>query len=283
MPKSLVELCRDLAWSQWTALGVSGRAAEPSTAIELESAIVFAAELEEVDPRLHAEVLDWCIQFADEFVSVSVLKHVVRRFESTHFDRFAAIVNSQAGTKWPTNTTTGVKFRRSGKSVCRIDRPAAIALRARKIFGINARADVLVELALHPFGPRPTWSRVSSFNELGYTKRNVSSALRDLQIGGVLDTLTIGNSLRYKLRSLEVAQLLAPLPIQASVAWGAKLALAAGLIAVQRKTANKSAVTIAVEIKKLLERHATLLPIVIVDPHDPWRSIDTWLEPWLAP
>ena len=284
MPKSLVELCTEIAWSQWVALGVSGRAPEPRTAIELEAAIVFVAELAEIDPRLHDEVLDWCVRFADAFVSVSVLKHVVARFESSRFAKFAATVNAHAGTKWPTHAKPDPKFRPSKKSTCRIDRPAAVALRARKIFGINARADVLVELALHPVVPRPTWSRISSFSDLGYTKRNISNALRDLELGGVVESLERRNALEYALRVREpLFALLAPLPQQLSLAWGPRLALCAALVDLHRRLAGKSSVTAAVEIEKLLSRRELMLAAPTIDPRDPWTSVAAWLEPWLAP
>src|SRR5438874_13128423 len=105
---SLAQSCIELAWAQWVALGVSGSAPKPEHAVDLEAAIAFAPVLDKLDPRLHDEVIDWCVQYAARVVSVSRLKQVLKLFDDDHRDRFehfAAIVNSHAGTKWPTTAS----------------------------------------------------------------------------------------------------------------------------------------------------------------------------------
>lgn len=292
MVKPLVEQCLELAWSQWVALGVSGSGVlVPRHEVDLEAAIAFAPCLEDLDPRLHAEVLDWCIHFARDFTSVSVLKQVLGMFAPEHlaaFGRFAAIVNAQGGTKWPTSEQPRA-FSPSNKSRCRLESPASVGLRARKIFGISARADILVSLALLPPSPHVQWTHVTYLLGLGYTKRNLSEALNDLHAGGMLGTMRFGNTLRYALTKSEpLRALLTPLPEGPGQPWAQCLAVAASLIDLDRRTRGKSATTRAVEVRKLLEQKRSLLgsvhlPLPELGPGDPWPELEAWLAPMLRP
>ncbi len=292
MAKPLVEQCLDLAWSQWVALGVSGSGVlVPQHAIDLEAAIAFAPYLERLDPRLYEEVLDWCVRFARDFTSVSALKQTLRIFDPEHraaFERFAAIVNVHGGTKWPTEANPR-GFVPSGKSACRLDRAASVQLRARKIFGINARADILVGLALEPPSQEPQWTHVNYLLGLGYTKRNLRDALHDLHMGGMLGSLHFGNTIRYALTKPEpLRAILAPMPKTPGQPWAERLALAASLIEVERRTHEKSATTRAVEVQKTLERKRSILERVRIQlPNlsagDPWPELEAWMEPMLRP
>lgn len=289
---SLIEQCRQQAWSQWTALGVSASAVlVPAHSVDLDAAIAFAPALADLDPRLHHEVLDWCIQFARDFSSVSCIKHCLKLFDADHQDRFAefaAIVNARGGTKWPT-TRSPRSFVPSQKSRCRLDRAAAIQLRGRKIFGINARADILVGLSQYPVQAAPRWTHVNLLLDLGYTKRALSDALNDLRAGGMLGALKVGNTIRYALSKPEpLRQILAPVPETLGKPWSKILALTASLLSVQSRTREKSVTTNAVEVRKVLERRRSSLDasaIVTPDisPGDPWPQIEAWIEPLLRP
>ena len=291
-PRPLIEQCLDLAWSQWASLGVSASVAlSPVHGVDLDAAITFAPALADIDPRLHDEVLDWCIQFAGDFASVSCIKHCLKRFDPDHrerFDRFAATVNAHGRTKWPTSLAPQ-PFTPSGKSRCRLDRPASVQLRGRKIFGINARADILVGLALYPPDPQPRWTHVNLLLDLGYTKRSLSEALNDLNAGGMLGTLRFGNTIRYALRKHEaLRQILDPLPATLGQPWAELLALTASLLSVQRRMREKSITTQAVEARKVLDRRRSALErsfITLPDLSigDPWPQISAWMEPLLRP
>ncbi|MEO7734685.1 MAG: hypothetical protein ABIY55_27255 [Kofleriaceae bacterium] len=259
--------------------------------MDLDAAIAFAPALADLDPRLHDEVLDWCIQFAGDFASVSCIKHCLKLFDLDHqerFERFAAIVNAHGGTKWPTSLPPQ-PFTPRGKSRCRLDKPASVQLRARKIFGINARADILVGLALYPTDPKPRWTHVNLLLDLGYTKRSLSEALNDLSAGGMLGTLKFGNTIRYALRNHgPLRQLLDPLPDTLGAGWSYLLPLAASLLSAQRRTHGKSVTTQAVEARKALEsRRVTLerslIPLPDLSVGDPWPQIAVWMGPLLRP
>jgi hypothetical protein len=295
MARPLVDQCLDLAWSQWSALGVSGSGVlVPHYAVDLEAAISFAPCLEHLDPRLHNEVLDWCIHWARDFTSVSSLKQMLSMFDAEHralFEHFAAIVNAHGGTKWPTDAKPRA-FVSSDKSICRLGEPASVQLRARKVFGITARADILVCLALDlPSDLPPRWVHVNDLLSLGYTKRNLSEACTDLHMGGMLGALPFGNAIRYALKPERVAplrMLLAPMPENPGPPWGPRLALAASLLEVDRRTHGKSATTRAVEVRKLLERKRPIMERGRIAPPalgtgDPWPEIEAWMEPMLRP
>ena len=194
MRSALVELCfGSRRGANGPRFGVSASGwIVPQSPVDLEAAIAFAPVLADIDPRLHAEALDWCIAFANDFVSVTSLRHALAAFDEEHrgaFDRFASIVNVQGATKWPVREPVHLdSFRPSGKSQCRTDHAACVQLRARKVFGINARADILVGLALLPDSPQTQWTHVSLLRNLGYSKRALSEALNDLAGGGMLGT-----------------------------------------------------------------------------------------------
>lgn len=296
MSKTLEDQCVDLAWSQWAALGVSASGVLTAKhAVDLEAAICFAPLLADLDPRLHSEVLDWCIQFANDFVSVASLRQALKAFDDEHrqrFDVFARLVNTHGGSKWPVEKrerTESKPFRPSGKSRCRLDRAVSVQLRARKIFGINARADILVGLALLPDSPQPRWTHVNLLLDLGYTKRTLSAALNDLHAGGMLGTLALGNTVRYALRRREaLRQCLDPLPATPGQAWSQRLAIAGSLISLKKQLDGKSEATQGVELRKLFERKHRLLERGQMPPPDlrlesPWTQVDAWIEPFLRP
>ena len=274
------------------ALGVSGSwVLVPEHAVDLEAAIAFAPALADIDPRLHDEVLDWCIQFGHHFVSVTCLKHCLRSFEATHverFNRFAAIVNAHSGAKWPASIALS-RFEPSGKSKLKLDRPASVHLRARKIFGINARADIVVGLTLLGPTPDPRWTHINLLLDLGYSKRALNDAFNDLALGGLLGTLRFGNTIRYALKNEDALRsLLAPIPARPGQPWAQRLAVAASLLDVERRTREKSATTHAVEVRKVIERHrkdlersGTFVPDIRTG--DPWPEINAWIATLLRP
>jgi hypothetical protein len=282
----LLEQSISLAWSQWVALGVSGGAPTPNHAVDLEAAIVFAPILEETEPRLFDEIVDWCSRFGSDFVSVARLKQVVKLFDADHrdrFERFAAAVNANGGTKWPTRRVEKAASV-SGKSRLRLDRASTIQLRARKIFGISARSDVIVSLLLSP----PGWTHVGLLSSLAYTSRNLAEALNDLNGGGVLGAFRFGRNM-YKLVKREpLAHLLAPIPKNSFVPWAQRLAIVAAVLAVVERTKHKSETIRAIELRKTVERVAKMAASVHEPPPsmiggNPWPTVAQWLVPLLDP
>jgi len=300
--KTMAELCREAAWSQWVALGVSGnRARLPRYAVDVEAAIAFAPALNELEPRLFEEVVDWCSRFAGGFVSLTRLKQVLDVFAGRHrplFDRFAAIINRVGHTKWPTTLGPQPPVRLTGKSRLAMNAPATIQLRARKTFGISARSDMIVALLLSPGG----WTRTSMLANLGYTRRAVMDALGDLHAGGVVDKLEVGNSPRYKLaKPKSLAQLLAPLPRTYWVPWPQRFAIAERLLHVEQRIEGKSGTVRSVEAHKAIAGMSELLSTIEdtgpaqgaaagggrshkgASSRDGWDDVVAWASELLAP
>ena len=303
--KTLADVCRELAWSQWVAIGVSGsRARLPRHAVDVEAAIAFAPALDELEPRLFEEVVDWCSRFAGGFVSLTRLRQVLDLFASRHrplFERFAAIINRGGHTRWPTSLGPQPAIRLTNKSRLALTTPAAVQLRARKAFGVSARSDVIVALLLSPQG----WTRISVLSNLGYTRRALSEALGDLHAGGVVDKLEVGNSLRYKLaKPKPLAQLLAPLPRTHWVPWPQRFAIAERLLEVEQRIEGKSVTVRSIEAHKAIAALSEVLAsIEEVGPRDDgargggtsergrrrgggrdaWDSVVAWAAELLAP
>jgi hypothetical protein len=282
----LRESCLELAWAQWVALGVSGSAPKPRHAVDLEAAIAFAPMIDELDPRLFDEVVDWCVRFAPRVVSVSRLKQVLKLFQHDHrarFERFAAIVNARGGAKWPTSAHVSRLAKLSNKSRFGIENAAAVQLRARLIFGIGARADVLLALLLSQQG----WTRVGLLSSLAYTKRSLSDALSDLTAAGLLHGYQVGNALHHRLlRKEHLGGLLGAYPDRELQPWPQRLAFAAALLTTTAHTEGKSQMIRSIELRKVFEQHRRALAAVGDDPilgGEPEALVDSWLTPRLEP
>ena len=288
--RSLVDMCLDLAWSQWRALGVSAAVARtPKHAIDLEALIAFTPVLHGVDARLYNEALDWCIGFSSRFVSLSRLRQVVKLFSGDEYPRFgafAAAVNAYAGTEWPDFDAEPARYELSQKShLPLLSVPSLAQLRARMVFGINARAEIVTTLLVNP----PASTTASQLVRLGYTKRSLADTLDELALGGILDTMRVGNAIHYQLAKRAVLeQLLGPLP-EGAPSWPARLAAVARLFEVDRRTEGKSTSIRSIELRKTLEQVRVITsavgdpPPVVPPGEDPWPPVLAWLTPLLEP
>lgn len=288
MAQPLHQACIDLAWSQWVALGVSGSARPPEHPVDLEAAIAFIPALEVLDPRLHDEALDWCVRFAPRVISVARLKQIVKLFDEDHrrqFGELAAIVNATARTKWPTTSTKAIATRTSKKSRFSIDAPGAVQLRARLIFGISARADLLA--AVSSYGPAPVTeaSLASVFAGLGYTRRNIDEALSSLDTARVISHR--GKIFHFERRTA-VRELLGSLPAGRYRPWGHWLAFAATLLATFERVKGKPQSIRSIEVRKAIQSRVSLLEASHDERYiwrgegDPWDGLTAWLLPSLV-
>lgn len=196
----LADSLRDLAWSQWTELGVTGPfRRHDQVLLDPEALVAFTAALGDLDPRLRDESIDWCVHFGDA-ISVSRLKNLLQDGIGTRqvFDHYARAVNAASRLRWPTadaGATEGPdKPQLSGKSrQADLHRPALLRLRLRAIFGVGTRADVVAELL---YATEKTAAELAS---IGYSKRQVASTLDDFTRAGLLRRRKEGNSYRFEL------------------------------------------------------------------------------------
>lgn len=287
MATSLHQACIDLAWSQWVALGVSGSAPPPEHPVDLEAAIAFIPALAALDPRLHDEALDWCVRFAPRVISIARLKQILKLFDADHrrqFGELAAIVNATARTKWPT-TAKGIAARTSHKSRFHIDAPAAVQLRARLVFGITARADLLA--AVSSYGPAPVSEAAlaSVFAGLAYTRRNIAEALSSLDTARVLSHRS---KVFYFDRRTAVRELLGTIPTGRYRPWGHWLAVASTLLAAFERVKAKPPSIRSIELRKAIHSRVPLLEAshderqIWRGDGDPWDGLSDWLLPSLV-
>lgn len=77
-----------LAWQQWSALGVAGTNACDTVAIDLEALLLLTGVVSDSDPRLHDEALDWCSE-CGHLISRPRLKQLLTAATSETRDAFA--------------------------------------------------------------------------------------------------------------------------------------------------------------------------------------------------
>ena len=212
LKKQLDQLLLDLTWSLWTELGVAGvKQKHQHVLILLEELIVLTAVLADIDPRLRDESLDWCSQY-HHLVSISRLKLLMGEMSSStcaSLSKYCSSLNSMVGTKWPLfDNSSPWKIRLSRKSCLRpLESPALLNIRARSLFGANARADLVTFFLTH----KQSDFAISDLTELGYSKRNLANFLEEFSSSGLFEKHLLRNQLRYRLvKNDRLASILSP-------------------------------------------------------------------------
>lgn len=284
MDRVLQDKAVELAWRQWTALGVAGVAPLPEHGIDLEALIAFTPFISAADPRLERECLDWCVRISPHHVSVSRLRRVARMLQPYADPRWAGLSGiATAGQADRAVLHRGLEL--SGKSrPPRLEHPALIQLRSRHIFGIGARADAVTALVMNP----REMVRLSSMGP-GYTKRAMALVMEDLASAGVVTRLTMNQAAHYKLiQEAPLRSLLAPLPTQLP-RWIERLVLVAALLSTWRRMPNHAVSSYAVELAKVLDKLRPLAAALGENPPTTGRpsilleKIATWSQSLLDP
>ena len=89
---SLLDVVLNLAWDQWTRLGVRG-ASKPyldGKSVGLEELLILTSTLAADDPRLRDEALDWCAKNSG-LISKPRLKGLLHHFDESIFSQFAQL------------------------------------------------------------------------------------------------------------------------------------------------------------------------------------------------
>jgi hypothetical protein len=213
-------LALDLAWSLWAELGVRGWSRRlESIAIDLEPLIIATAYLGTYDARLQAESLDWCVLNA-RFISAVRLRNLLPTFRHSvvlAFSRFGATVRAHRPRtmNWPALLKAEVlRFEPTGRSsVPDLDRSALVQLKLRAVFGVTARAEIVLRMLPEPARPFGI-SELSMYT--AYRKDNLSDALDMLALAKVVERnvmTTAGNTQVFRLRAEKGLQaLLVELP-----------------------------------------------------------------------
>lgn len=277
----LVEPLLDLAWSQWSALGVAGAVGPTEDPVDLEALLLLTAELADDDPRLRDEALDWCSRFHG-FASKPRLKQLLRRAPSSAqaaFGAFSGALEHHAGTPWPGSTVAApVPKSLSGKSrLPPLSRPPLLGLRLRALFGVGARADIIGAVIAYPsedFG-------AADLVFVGYSKRNLAEALDMLAAAGLFRSTRIGNRVRFSWQRREqLSALIGPLP-NAFPVWSRIMRILSGFLDLLTRLQSKSDRLVGVEAGRCFRELFQDLRLVGVDPPDlPALTLDS-LSDWI--
>ena len=236
----IFEAALDLAWSQWTALGVRGIAQPAGSAVDPEALLYFTACLADQDPRLQAEVADWCNQFG---------RYISRPRMNALASRFSENVRAKLATL---ETAVETEEHKGKSRLDHLDTSARSLLRLRCVFGANARAEVLLELLTR--GARSDDGLTAlALSEVGYSKRNIAIVLDELRLAGLLVAAREGNRIRYRLANPDaLKRVLGPLPSFSS-RWHLRLPILAAFVELAERLHGRDALVQSVEARKTLE------------------------------
>jgi hypothetical protein len=200
MPSPIPRLATDLAWSLWGELGVPSVVRNHTQVVVDPEPLILAAPLiAQHDVRLRDEIWRWCAAHADR-ISTSRLKGLARHAHPEvrkAFEALAATMATSTTVRWPhpTSTPPWPRTPEPKPRTLHLDRPSLLALRARAMVGVGARADVLTTM----LGRTDHWTRASELEHLGYSKRNVARVLGDLAEAGQLQQRGERNTLTFRI------------------------------------------------------------------------------------
>lgn len=199
----------DLVWSLWAELGVSGwRRRHQGWGIDPEPLVVVTAGLQDLDPRLRDETVDWCITYGS-YLSRARLRNLLRSAAdevTESFGIYAATVNAHSSLSWP-GATVPRDYKPTGRShIDDFTDQSLVALRLRALFGVSARSEIVRTLI-----PGATIAASEIADRIDYTKRNVADSLESLRLAGVVQIESRGNANYFRL-TRDLRSLMTPLP-----------------------------------------------------------------------
>ena len=222
----------DLAWSLWRQLGVSTWSSpHEDWAIELEPLIVYTAMIAEQDTRLLRESIDWCVS-NHGLLSLRQVRHILRAHRwptNGPIGRFGATVSRATGKPWPgVKEAAAHEVVPSGRSQApSLAKPELLQLRLRSIFGVTSRAEVVRVLLIDP---KRAWSLAEITDRVAYTRRQVTTDLEMLTLGGVTRRWESRGSFGYTLHDVEgLVGWLGATP-RVSIHWAPLFRIMAGLL-----------------------------------------------------
>jgi hypothetical protein len=193
----------DRAALQWSALGVALQASRESAVVDVEALIALTAAVGTSDARVWDGAVAWCGRHG-RFVNSARLKGVVGEMgiagaELATFSTAARLAGappwSQAAEIEP---RTPRAQRRDDLVIVGPTRNGARLLWfLRATFGVNARADIVANMAGRP-GSALTVLELAQL--IRFTKRNAAVALDDLVLSGVVERLGPSTVGRFRLR-----------------------------------------------------------------------------------
>jgi hypothetical protein len=223
-------------WREWTALGVAGQTREPvHHVVDPEALVLLTCSVGRYDQRLFDEMLDWLI-INGRFLNVQRMATMLGHEPFTGSRVVGAVSGWMASVgnpvKW-NRLAHSCSKQRPCESLFRLadgsplpepgerdpvflshgfvrnpvtirgnalpfspDALPCLLLQLRALFGVNARCEVLVYLALNRSGHPGAVAR-----ETGFSQKAVHDAMTDMACSGVLQSVRTGRERVYKLSS----------------------------------------------------------------------------------
>jgi hypothetical protein len=192
----------DRAAMQWAALGVALQAPREAAVVDLEALIGLTAAVGVADARVWEGAIAWFGRYG-RFVNSARLKSVVAEMgiARPELAAFATAARRAGAPPWsPAGEPQPSTPRAESRDDLVILRPTRDAARLlwllRATFGVNARADIVANLAARP-GSTPTVLELAQLTR--FTKRNAAVALDDLVLAGAVERLGSGTVGRFRL------------------------------------------------------------------------------------
>jgi len=237
----------DLLWSWWAELGVPGvERTRSDLVVDLEWLLAFSPGLAAHDARLLNLVHAWAY---DHHGWVRA-----RRLERVLDQASEPIV--AAFTKWSARLGDEVAWARTDETtepsqpVRRLEldlgRPCLAPLRARAVFGTDARPEVLCAMLT----TQDTWHHAGSLEDVGTSRRNVARVLSELAEGQLLDHRRAGRRREYRLSDPDALEALLG---AAGLRWTSWAAIMGAMAALQRLSAARTSPTILWRVKSTAE------------------------------
>lgn len=212
--------------------GTDVKTSRPAAVVDPEALLLASLELGRMEPRLYDEVLSW-LATQGEWINMQRLGNLLRRqpdldrsllaapaawlWKATRDIRWKRLSGASPSRKrtaffldlhgqaLPSLGETDPEFRRAGwlrSPVLRRDwsggSPAVTAgaswLKLRYMFGLNARADVIIYLLTHDSAHPPELSRA-----VHYSQPSLFRACQELERSGTVHSFRQGNQRRYRL------------------------------------------------------------------------------------
>lgn len=286
----------ELAARQWKTLGVrlAGPAHSGREVLDPEALILLTAALGHADARVRDESLDWCVRH-HRLVSVSRLKNLRAGFPETaaeDIDAYLAIVNHYGGARWPVlgDLANPTDFTASGKSALAMPsaEPPLLRLQLRALFGVTARAELILALASEA-GRARAWA-ASDLTFTGYGKRNVALVLEELALSGLVSTVAVKNRTEYRIdRPTQLYGLIPALRAAQVPRWELRFAMLIATWTTAAAIESKSPVVRSVEARRFVETHSQtlawlgLVPPPVEQPEQYFEQLMGWLLDALGP
>ena len=285
----LLRYSLELAARQWTTLGVAlaGSHHDEASVIDPEALILFTACLGDADVRLRDESTDWCVAYGTRLISASRLRNLRTYYPpdlATIIDEYVATVNEHASTRWQTSSdlVKPRRFQPSGKS--RLPKlpisEALLLLQLRALFGVTARAEILLHLATTR--PKKRFLSAADLASTGYSKRNVAIILENLALSELVSARKVRNRIEYRLAKESHLLPLVPATAKANrIRWDVTFPLLSTLRQLDEQVANRKPIIRSLAARQFVDTHSKdfdVLDLSPPGPSDPTTYFETMME-----